>query len=144
MKDALPPSADREKRRVLEQLLDEGMVMVHLDARRDGVDVPEHLRSDPALALNLSHRFHLDVFDIGSDAVEASLSFQGRTYLCRLPWTAIFALTSHVTGRSIVFPTSVPPELRPTLLAAIEAHRDEPSDPPPEPPRGRPKLRLVE
>jgi stringent starvation protein B len=146
MTEAMPPPADREKRRLLESLLDEGLVMIHLDARRDGVDLPEHLRGQPSVALNLSRRFGLDVFEIGADAVLASLSFQGRVYLCRLPWPAVFLMTSHATERAYVFPASVPSEF-PVLLSegteeVAPAPEPEP-EAPPEPPRGRPQLRLI-
>src|SRR5450432_3663292 len=37
--------------------LERGMTMVHLDARRPGVLVPDHLKKEPQLLLNLSYRF---------------------------------------------------------------------------------------
>jgi hypothetical protein len=150
MSDVIPSPADREKRRMLEKLLDEGVVMVHLDSRREGVDVPPHLRGQPSVALNLSRRYGLDVFDVGPDAVLASLSFQGRRYTCRLPWPAIFLMTSLATERAYVFPAAVPPEY-PTLLNDVGEELREPEEdaaapepePPPAPPKGPPRLRLI-
>jgi hypothetical protein len=152
MSDVIPTPADREKRRMLEKLLDEGVVTVHLDSRREGVDLPPHLRGQPSVALNLSRRYGLDVFDVGPEAVLASLSFQGRRYTCRLPWPAIFLMTSRETERAYVFPASVPPEY-PTLLSDVgEAGAEPPAEaeappaepePPPAPPKGPPKLRLI-
>ena len=100
---------------------------MHLDARRDEVDVPEHLRDDPMLILNLSRRFGLEVFEIGPIAVKASLGFGAERYLCVLPWTAIWAMTSKVDGEQAVFPEAVPPELmaaaQQTLKEMPEAER---------------------
>ncbi len=150
MSDAMPTAADREKRRMLEKLLDEGVVTVQLDTRREGVDLPPHLRGVPSVALNLSRRYGLDVFDVGPAAVLASLSFQGRRYTCRLPWSAVFLMTSQATERAYVFPASVPPEY-PALLSDVgeavpedvpDAPAAEPEQPP-APPKGPPKLRLI-
>ncbi|MCA9542956.1 MAG: stringent starvation protein B [Myxococcales bacterium] len=141
-----PDQAERAKRARLITLLDDGMVTVHVDARLDGVDVPPHLRGDLMLALNLSRRFQLDVFELGPLAIRASLSFNGEPYPCVLPWRALWRLESRVTGEVALFEDSVPPE----LLAAAEASptaeaeqaKAEPEAPPP-PPRGRPHLRIV-
>jgi stringent starvation protein B len=104
------------------------MVMVHLDARRDGVDVPEQHRGHPALALNLSRAFRLDVFEVGPFSVMASLSFQGEVYRCVIPYGAIFSLTSKADGQSRIFADAVPPEVQ--ILAADE---DVEESAPPEP-----------
>ncbi|MBN1961893.1 MAG: hypothetical protein JW841_13185 [Deltaproteobacteria bacterium] len=101
---------DREsKKTVLNELLAQGMVLVTLDARSDGVDVPQHLRGDAQLRLNLSYRFGLpmQLDDVG---VNATLTFSGTPYPCRLPWSAIYLLVSHVSGRPILFPADVPSE----------------------------------
>lgn len=112
-----PDQAERDKRAQLIALLDDGLVRVHLDARRDGVDLPEHLRGDLMLSLNLSRRFQLEMFEVGPLAVKASLSFGGERYPCVLPYRAIWRLESRETGEVALFEDTVPPE----LLAAAEA-----------------------
>lgn len=99
-----------EKKDVLERLLELGMVLVALDARADGVDVPDHLGRDPQLRLNLSYRFGLPMA-LDPWGISATLTFGGVPYACRFPWGAIYLLVSHVNGEPYLFPDEVPPEL---------------------------------
>ncbi len=126
------------KRSVLEQLLDQGMVLVALDARREGVDVPVHLAGDPQLRLNLSYRFGLPM-SVESWGVRATLTFAGVPYTCRFPWEAIFLVVSHISGQPYLFPDDIPPELLqhgPEAAASLAAG--------PGPSTGRPpKLTLI-
>ncbi len=98
------------KKTVLEQLLEQGMVLVALDARVHGVDVPTHLGKDPQLRLNLSYRFGLPM-TVEDWGVAATLTFAGVPYSCRFPWAAIFLLVSHVSGQPYLFPDDIPAEL---------------------------------
>src|SRR5262245_37036558 len=100
------------KKAVLAELLEQGMVLVTLDARVTGVDVPKHLRDDAQLRLNLSYRFGLPMY-LDDWGVVATLTFAGTPYTCRLPWSSVYLLVSHVTGRPILFPADVPPEFFP-------------------------------
>jgi stringent starvation protein B len=99
-----------DKRQTLLRLLAEGMVMVHLDARRPGVRVPRAHQRDALLRLNLSFRFASRDLVVEEDRVRCTLSFSGAPYSCELPLEAIFAVTSHVTGESMVWPDSLPSE----------------------------------
>jgi stringent starvation protein B len=99
------------KSEVLERLLGQGMVMVHLDARRPGVRVPPALRADPQLRLNLSYRFASRDLSVSNQLVGCTLSFGGQPYYCELPVDAIFAITSRVTGETLVWPESLPAAL---------------------------------
>ncbi|HET6347198.1 MAG TPA: hypothetical protein VFH51_19855 [Myxococcota bacterium] len=98
------------KKNVLEQLLEQGMVLVAMNARVEGVDVPAHLGKDPQLRLNLSYRFGLPM-SIDDWGVAATLTFAGIPYNCRFPWNAIFLMVSHVSGQPYLFPDDIPPEL---------------------------------
>ena len=101
------------KRASLEKLLDQGMVMVHVDARRSGVRVPVAFRGDPQLRLNLSYRFASRDLAVTDDYVRCTLSFQGVPFYCELPLEAVFALTSHVTGEALVWPEALAATLEP-------------------------------
>ncbi len=103
-----------EKRAAFEKLLEAGKTMVHLDARRWGVDVPKRLRTEVHLRLDFSLRFHLDVFEVTDRGITASLSFSGTNHLCKIPWTAIFGLFSHATREFLLWPEDAPTELLPT------------------------------
>ena len=130
------------KKNVLEQLLEQGMVLVALDARISGVDVPAHLGKDPQLRLNLSYRFGLPM-SVDEWGVAATLTFAGVPFNCRFPWTAIFLMVSHVSGQPYLFPDDIPAELlsqspdmatdvQLSMPAVIKAQQPE-----------RPKLTLV-
>lgn len=138
----------KSKQEVLDELLDKGMVQVLVDARQKGVEVPPHLIGDLQLRLNLSRRFGLPlVFD--DDGIIATLTFQKIPHECKLPWEAIYAIISYVTGEPFLFPEDVP------LEVVLEADNtiDKPAGPrpaavpQPQPamaiPSEGPKLRVV-
>lgn len=102
--------APREsKRTLLEELLENSMVLVTLDARRPGVEVPPALRNDPRLRLNLSHRF-AQPLEITDHGVRAVLTFDGVPFECSLPWGSLYMFVSHATGDPVLFPDDVPIE----------------------------------
>lgn len=113
------------KKELLERLLGKGMVMVHLDARQNGVDVPSRFDDDADLRLNLSYRFSAGDLFVGDEEVQATLSFSGQPFLCRLPMGAIFAMVSHVTGETFFFPGDAPPEALAALAAVVRETEEE-------------------
>lgn len=131
------------KKNVLEQLLDQGMVLVALDARIDGVEVPSHLGRDAQLRLNLSYRFGLPM-TVDEWGILATLTFAGVPFNCRFPWRSVFLLVSHVSGQPYLFPDDIPPELlsQATAEAGIDAKIFTSADTHAAP-AARPKLRLV-
>ena len=139
----LPTPSEREKRARLRELLDVGMVMVHVDTRQENVDVPPHLAGEPALALNLSRRFKSPV-EVGPTQVKATLSFGGVRYECHLPWSAIFSMRSHVDDTHYIFPDDVPTELHEAFVPPPSSAQPEPDPDEPDPQPTRPTLRLVD
>jgi stringent starvation protein B len=101
--------ADKKER--LLAALDQGMVMIHLDARRPGVAVPAHLKNEAHLRLNLSYRFDPPDLSVGDWGVRCTLSFGGSRAKVAVPWSALFAVASHVTREFWLFPEDMPPEL---------------------------------
>jgi stringent starvation protein B len=100
-----------EKKERLLQALDQGMVMVHLDARRPGVLVPVSLRTEAHLRLNLSYRFDPPDLSVGDWGVRCTLSFSGSRFTVAVPWSALFAITSHTTKEFWMYPDDMPEEL---------------------------------
>lgn len=152
MAPRFPTPDEREKRARLTELLADQLVFVHLDARAEGVCVPEHLQDEAALVLKLSHRFGLETFDVGPVDVVAGLSFGGTRFRCVLPYTAIFAFSTDEQPFVAFYPDAAPAEVRAALEVAIRpAPEIERSAAPPEPetetdddpPKGPPTLRLV-
>ncbi|HZH03750.1 MAG TPA: ClpXP protease specificity-enhancing factor SspB [Myxococcaceae bacterium] len=158
-----------EKKERLLSALDAGLVMIHVDARRPGVEVPAHLTGEAHLRLNLSFRFDPPDLSVGEWGVRATLSFSGKRFEVAVPWPAIFAITSHVTKDFWMYPGDMPPELVQQSLDAGTMRDQEPAveerprpvrlqevppvtaeapsegmEPQAEPaPRGKPHLRLV-
>jgi stringent starvation protein B len=125
------------KKAVLTELLEQGMVLITLDARSEGVDVPQHLRDDAQLRLNLSYRFGLPM-QIDDEGVRATLTFAGTPYHCCLPWSSMYLFLSHVGGKPpILFPADVPMEFASGLLARVGSPSSASQ------PNGRPRLRVV-
>jgi len=120
------------KHTLLNELLEYGKVMVHLDARRSGVEVPRDFGGDSHLRLNLSHHFGYSDFVVDESSARCSLSFGGQPFFCVLPWNAVFAMTSHREPLGYLWPEDLPPELSNSLeMFPVEA------------PSTAPKLRMV-
>ncbi|MBI5508866.1 MAG: stringent starvation protein B [Deltaproteobacteria bacterium] len=128
------------KHLLVDKLLELGMVMVIVDSRRPGVEVPPQFAGDPQLRLNLSLRFPspmtLDVF-----GVAAVLTFAGVPFACRLPWDSIYVVFSHVSGDPYVFPEDVPAEAFAAVTPAV--NHPPPPEVPEVPQRKPPALHLV-
>ena len=127
MVERFPTEAELSKRRVIQDLLQSGMITIQLDPRREGVSVPAEYAGQAALTLNLSHAFRLDVFEFGAFSVKANLSFSGVRHLCVLPYAAIYAVVSQAEGKHLLFPEDVPVELMGDFL--IEKQTTEEGDP---------------
>ncbi len=115
------------------------MVMVTVDARRDGVEVPPDLSGDLQLRLNLSLKFDQPM-DVDSWGVDARLTFAGIPFDCRLPWSSVYVIFSHVSGQPYVFPEDVPEEVTAEVTQA--ATRDDASWDAPES-SSRPQLTVL-
>ncbi|MCB9788205.1 MAG: hypothetical protein H6744_16100 [Deltaproteobacteria bacterium] len=104
----------RQKRDKMLELLERGMVMIHLDPRAPGVVVPPRFGQDTVLRLNVAWQFQLPALEIGEDSIYAVLSFQRQNFGCTLPWDAIFGLTMpDDEHQGMLWPASMPPELDP-------------------------------
>jgi len=114
-----------DKRTELLRLLDDGLVMVHLDPRTEGVEVPAHLTADPVLRLNLAYGFNLPSLEIDEEGVYAVLSFGGRDFGCWLPWSSIFAITlPDQEHQGCLWPEDLPDELDPLFESVRHLNRD--------------------
>ncbi|MGZ3460653.1 MAG: ClpXP protease specificity-enhancing factor SspB, partial [Archangium sp.] len=129
-----------EKKARLLAALDKGMVMIHLDARRPGVLVPASLRTEAHLRLNLSYRFEPPDLTVGEWGVRSTLSFSGSRFTVAVPWSALFAITSHVTKEFWMYPDDMPAELIQQTMVTTkvpmpESVEEQPASPPVERPR---------
>lgn len=105
------PPANEEKLGVFAEMIEKGTVLVTLDARRDGVEVPPQFVGEMRLNLNFCYQFGIPDFEFDGWGVRASLSFGGRDQWCDLPWSSVYMMRSHVENDVTLFPASIPPEM---------------------------------
>jgi hypothetical protein len=103
----LPP-----KREVAHALLTQGAAFVHLDPRGVDVVVPDWLKRQPQLVLQIGLNMPVPIRDLRVDetGVFGTLSFNRSPFTCMVPWHAVFALVGD-DGRGMVWPDSMPPEI---------------------------------
>lgn len=102
------------KRQRIEDELARGPVFMYIDARREGVIVPAHLRGQYAVPIMIGHGLRPPIEDLEIDerGIYGTLSFGGfGFYSCAFPWAAIFAIRTGAAGEVAAWIADVPPEL---------------------------------
>ncbi len=149
-----------DKIELLDSLLEGDHVMVHLDSRVPGVDIPEQLGRIHDLTLKMSRLFR-GRLDLTEHQIEAELLFDGGYYTCIVPYGAVWGVTDE-KGESKIWPYSTPKELlqsllgqqnpavateetqeRPQLSVASSQEKTDSSAPSPKPKKGRPQLKRI-
>lgn len=105
------------KRDALESLLANGDVLLQLDPRREGVDVPPGLRAQSLLVLRVGLNMPLPIGDltISHGGIRATLSFSRSPYLVEIPWQAVFGMVSEA-GEGLLWTQDVPVEVLEQML----------------------------
>ncbi|MEZ4367990.1 MAG: hypothetical protein R2939_17175 [Kofleriaceae bacterium] len=101
---------ERDKRAAVEELLERGPVLVHVDARRDDVVVPARFAGDPRLILRFGYRLTPAIVDLVVDdaGIAGTLTFGGMPFFCRLPWAGVYAVVVEGEQRGMVWPEDIP------------------------------------
>ncbi|MFQ5582218.1 MAG: ClpXP protease specificity-enhancing factor SspB [Mariprofundaceae bacterium] len=96
-----------------------GRIYIIVDATGDDVQLPDHLKGDPALRLVLNARMPQAIY-IRDDTLESDFSFSGQTYACRVPMHAIWAtyLPNDNIENGIIWEENVPETIR-TIVQAV-------------------------
>lgn len=118
---------DEPKHETFAKLIEEGKVMVTLDTRIEGVEVPAQFANAPQLHLNFSHRFRIPDFAYDDASVRATLSFDTGDALCVVPWQAVYVMVCESADACHIYPTDFPPELQsvvPKLIAQLQRDGD--------------------
>jgi stringent starvation protein B len=102
-------SLSEEKRKKFEELMKEDHVLLHLDARKEGVHVPMQLSDNPSLTLKLSYLFQGETTH-DENAITSFLKFSGQYHECVVPWDAVWGITSSAQHQS-VWPEDLPKEV---------------------------------
>lgn len=125
----LPGEAGHEKLAAFQELIARGKTMVTLDARRPGVRVPKHFKDELQLNLDFSTRFAGVVdFEWDDVGVRSTLTFGGQPTYCDVPWSAVWAMRSHVDNQMMLWPEDLPEEMLAQLPEAqmiLKAKRED-------------------
>ena len=124
----LPTLTERRKRIAIETELQKGKLLIHLDPRKEGVEVPEDLKEQPVLGLHFSHHFPFANTEVGPLALSANLSFGGIRFACVIPYEAVFCLTQTTSREQTWFSESLPKELQTWLSTGDTPPETQPLD----------------
>jgi len=106
----------RSKATIVLKLLEEGDIMLCLDARHEGVAVPREHAQNPSLRLILNLNFPSPI-DVTDEGVSVNLSFGGRRFDCYVPMDALWAVFNPESMQGMTWPESMPPEVQAELAA---------------------------
>lgn len=95
-----------------------GPVLLVVDTRCEGVDVPEYLHGVPNLQLSFSPRFDARDLTLGDESISQTLTFNGNPYHVSVPYSAIMAYKLG-NGDVGLFLESLPKELMDLLVVAV-------------------------
>lgn len=98
------------KRALVEELLSEGPVLIHIDARHPLSQVPAKFTDDPKLVLRFGYDLTPAIVDlsIDDDGIYGTLTFSGVPFRCVLPWMCIYSVVSEGDQKGMVWPEDVP------------------------------------
>ena len=108
------------KEAVVLKLLSEGDTMLCLDARHQGVHVPSQHANNHALQLILNLNFPQPI-EVTAEGVSANLAFGGRRFTCYIPMEAVWAVFHPDTMQGMMWPDSMPAEVKAELAARQQA-----------------------
>ena len=93
-------------------LMQEGRTSLHLDARRAGVLVPEHLKNEAHLVLEYGMDLKIPIPDLQVDeqGVSATLSFARSPHQTVVPWSAVYVVASE-DGRGVLYHEDIPKDV---------------------------------
>jgi hypothetical protein len=93
-------------------LLEHAEAQVHLDARREGVVLPDRLRASSNVRLDYGYGLTPPIIDLTVDekGISATLAFNRVPFATFVPWSAVF-LIADFAGRGAVWREDLPPEL---------------------------------
>ena len=110
LSEAQPLSGLPDKRGLIEELLAQGPVLLHIDARHPLAQVPEKFRRDPKLVLRFGYDLTPAIIDLSVDVqgLYGTLTFGGIPTRCVLPWGCIYSVVSEADQKGMVWPEDVP------------------------------------
>ena len=102
-------NSQKDQKGVTERLLLDEQLLVHVNPRCDGVELPPHLSENKTVTLRLSRYFRGSLV-LDEDKITAELLFGDQYHMCILPWRAIWGASS-VRGEEFVWAESAPDQV---------------------------------
>ncbi len=110
----------REKQITLDRFLQDDHAMLHIVPSRPGVEIPEHLIEQTTVTLKVSRLFRGRLTITEGVGIEAELLFSNEYFTCKVPFDAIWAVTSS-SGQMRMWPEDTPEEILASLAAPAGA-----------------------
>ena len=100
------------KRELLLSLLERDQAFIRLDGRALGVSLPDWLRQDSAVVLQLGYGMAVPIPDLEVDerGFACTLSFRRAPWRCEVPWGAVYAIADS-DGHGMVFAEDLPKDV---------------------------------
>lgn len=111
-------ASNNEKYTVINKYLEEEYILIHIDARKEGVDIPDHLMGNPTVTLKLSFGFKGGM-QVTEERVWAALTFGGKFRDCFIPLPAIWGATTS-SGANTIWPDDAPPEIVTQIIEELK------------------------
>lgn len=108
-------SSSREKYETINSLLDGEYILVHLNTRTPGVQIPAYLMTSETVTLKLSRWFR-GAMDIHENRITADLLFNNNYFTCVIPFAAVWGVSGE-NGQNILWPDAIPPEVLKKVLS---------------------------
>jgi hypothetical protein len=124
--------SQENQRTVIERLLEAEQVLVHINPRFSGTDLPAHLAENRSVTLRLSRFFRGALFT-DADGISAELLFGSSYFTCVLPWGAIWGASS-MEGDEYIWSDAAPEQILELYLAEKARSSSKPAMTPPPPP----------
>lgn len=131
------PDERPSKRDAFQAFLAEGWVSLHLDARREGVEVPPSFEGHAHLVLQYGRDMPIPIPDleVTEAGVTATLSFSRAPHRTYVPWSAVYVVGC-TDGRAFIYAEDVPEGVSLFTAPAPEAADGEAAE-------ARPRLKSI-
>jgi len=102
------------KREAVEALLQKDNIKIIMDARRDGVVVPQQFQAcgELVLCIGLSTLIPIPDLEVGDIGIAATLSFERTPHKCFIPWTSLYAVVLDAVNQCLIFTADVPADVK--------------------------------
>ena len=77
------------KKGIIEEALNYGRVLITVDTRMEGVDVPQKHMDQDRVPFSISYKYPYGELELGDTEITTQLSFNKKLYPCRFPYDAI-------------------------------------------------------